>query len=201
MNIKGLDYNTQREKLQLPEYGREIKKMVDYCLTIKDREERQVCAETIVSTMERMFHQEGNRDDRMQKLWDHLAIMSDFKLDIDYPVDITQAHNITQRPQPLAYDQKNPRVRHYGAILFEIFDKLKSMPAGEERDALTEQTANQMKRCLVEWGHGSNDDEKVADDLARYTDGVIQLDLSTFRFAQVGVASAPNNKEKKKKKK
>lgn len=201
MNIKGLDYNTQRDKLQLPEYGREIKKMVDYCLTLEDRYERQVCAETIVSTMDRMFRQECNREDRMQKLWDHLAIMSDFKLDIDYPVDITQAHNIAQRPQPLAYSQKNPRVRHYGAILFEVFDKLKSMPAGEERDALTEQAANQMKRCLVEWGHGSNDDEKVADDLARYTDGVIQLDLSTFRFAQVHVASAPNNKDKKKKKK
>lgn len=201
MNIKGLDYNTQRDKLQLPEYGREIKKMVDYCLTIEDRYERQVCAETIISTMDRMFHQEGNRDDRMQKLWDHLAIMSDFKLDIDYPVDITQAHNIAQRPQPLTYGQRAPKVRHYGAMLFEVFEKLKSMPAGEERDALTEQTANQMKRCLVEWGHGSNDDEKVADDLARYTDGVIQLDLSSFRFAKVSVANVANNKDKKKKKK
>ena len=198
MNIKGLDYNTKREKLQLPEYGREIQKMVDYCLTIPDRWERQVCAETIIDTMGRMFPQEGNRDDRMQKLWDHLAIMSNFKLDIDYPVDITQAHNIKERPQPLPYSQKEPPVRHYGAILCEVFNRLKTMPAGAERDALVTATANQMKRCLVEWGHGSSDNEKVADDLARYTDGVIQIDLDEFKFERV---NATTNNEKKKRKK
>lgn len=200
MNIQGLDYNTQRSKLQMPEYGREIKKMVDHCMTIADRDERLRCAETIVDTMRRMTPQEGNSDDRMQELWDHLAIMSDFKLDIDYPVDITQAHNITERPQPLKYTQGSPRVRHYGNMMMEVFEKLKTMPAGEEREALVALTANKMKQNLTEWSNGSNDDEKVADDLARYTDGVIQLDLETFRFAPLPQASNSTNDKKKKKK-
>jgi len=199
MNIQGLDYNTQRSKLQMPEYGREIKKMVEHCMTIEDREERLHCAETIVDTMRRMTPQEGSNEDRMQELWDHLAIMSDFKLDIDYPVDITQAHNISERPQPLAYAQKNPRVRHYGNMIMEVFEKLKTMPEGEERDALVALTANKMKLNLTEWSNGSNDDEKVADDLAHYTDGVIQLDLDTFRFAPITSASGGNDKKKKKK--
>ena len=83
MEIKGLDYNTQRDRLQMPEYGREIKNMVNHCLTITDREERLHCAETIVETMCHMTPQEGRSADRMQELWDHVAIMSDFKLDID----------------------------------------------------------------------------------------------------------------------
>lgn len=199
MQIEGLDYNTQRPKLQMPEYGREIKKMVDHCMTIADRDERLRCAETIVETMRRMTPQEGSSDDRMQELWDHLAIMSDFKLDIDYPVDISQAHNITERPQPLAYAQKNPHIRHYGNMMMEVFEKLKTMPAGEERDALVALTANKMKINLTEWSNGSNDDEKVADDLARFTDGVIQLDLSTFHFAPLPSNGGDNNDKKKKK--
>ncbi len=86
-------------------------------------------------------------------------------------------------------------------MLAETFEKLKSMPAGAERDELTRQTANQMKRSLAAWGHGSMDDEKVADDLARFTDGIIQLDLSTFRFDQMQkpVTNEGSGKRKKKK--
>lgn len=200
MDIQGLDYNTQRSKLQMPEYGREIKKMVDYCMTIADRNERLLCAETIVDTMRRMTPQEGNSDERMQELWDHLAIMSDFKLDINYPVDISQAHNITERPEPLAYSQTNPRVRHYGKMLMDVFEKLKTMPEGEERDALVALTANKMKLNLTEWSNGSNDDEKVADDLAHYTDGVIQLNLETFRFAPLPITTGETTEKKKKRK-
>lgn len=201
MDIKGLDYNTQRDRLQMPEYGREIKNMVNHCLTITDREERLHCAETIVDTMCHMTPQEGRSADRMQELWDHLAIMSDFKLDIDYPVDITQAHNISQRPKPIGYSQRQPHVRHYGNIMAGIFEKLKTMPAGKERDALAALTANKMKLCLTEWSNGSNDNEKVADDLARLTDGVIQLDLDTFHFAPLPANNEGRENNKKKKKK
>lgn len=200
MNIKGLDYNTDRSHLLMSEYGREIQKMVEHALTIADRKERQICAETIVATMMRMIPQEGSADDRKQKLWHHLAIMSDFKLDIDYPVDITSAQHINEPPQPLKYSDQTARVRHYGAMLCSIFEKLKTMPEGEERNQLVELTANQMKRCLAQWGHGSCDDEKVADDLARFTDGVIQLDLSSFTFAKVDSNQRPQQDKKKKKK-
>ena len=202
MNIEGLDYNTQRERIKLNEYGREIQQMVDYCVTIPDREERQVCAEAIIDTMRKMNPSEQNINDRMQTLWDHLALMSDFKLDIDYPVEITTAEQMASKPEPVAYPNTRIPVRHYGRALFELFETLKTMEPGEERDTLVRMTANQMKRCLLLWGHGNGDDEKVADDLARFTDGVIQLDLDSFRFDKIDVLSiAQQAKQKKQKKK
>ena len=202
MNIEGLDYNTQRERIKLNEYGREIQQMVDYCVSIPDREERQVCAEAIIDTMRKMNPSDQNVNDRMQTLWDHLALMSDFKLDIDYPVEITTAEQMASKPEPVAYPNTRIPVRHYGRALFELFETLKTMEPGEERDTLVRMTANQMKRCLLLWGHGNGDDEKVADDLARFTDGVIQLDLESFRFDKIDVLSiAQQAKQKKQKKK
>ena len=201
MNIEGLDYNTQRERIKLNEYGREIQQMVDYCVSIPDREERQVCAEAIIDTMRKMNPSDQNINDRMQTLWDHLALMSDFKLDIDYPVEITTAEQMASKPEPVAYPNTRIPVRHYGRALFELFDTLKTMEPGEERDTLVRMTANQMKRCLLLWGHGNGDDEKVADDLARFTDGVIQLDLDSFRFDKIDVLSLAQEANRKKKKK
>jgi hypothetical protein len=198
MKIEGLDYNTQREHLVLPEYGREIQRMVDHCLTLPTKSERQRCAETIVSIMDRMFPQNRQNADYKHKLWDHLALMSDFKLDIDWPYDIQQAHTITTKPEPLAYPMKDIAVRHYGYMIFELFEKLKQMEPGKERDELARVTANQMKRNLVQWSHGSSDDEKVVSDLARFTDGKIQLDLDTFKFEKVSMKDMePRSKKKK----
>ena len=196
MNIEGLDYNTQREKLILPEYGREVQKMVDYAVTLENKEERQRCAETIIGIMERMFPQSSENVDYEQNLWDHLAIMSNFRLDIDYPVDINEAKSILKKPQPMGYPkQKNP-IKHYGSMMFELFDKLKGMEPGPERDELARLTANQMKRNLMQWSHGSSDDEKIASDLARFTDGKIQLDLDTFKF-NIGNMREPGDKRRK----
>ncbi len=201
MNIEGLDYNTQRERIKLNEYGREIQQMVDYCVSIPDREERQICAEAIIDTMRKMNPSDQNVNDRMQTLWDHLALMSDFKLDIDYPVEITTAEQMASKPEPVAYPNTRIPVRHYGRALFELFETLKTMEPGEERDTLVRMTANQMKRCLLLWGHGNGDDEKVADDLARFTDGVIQLDLDSFRFDKIDVQSIAQQAKLKKQKK
>lgn len=182
MKIKGLDYNTQREHLVLPEYGREVQQMVDYCVSLKSRAERQRCANTIIAVMERMMPHTYENKDYRQKLWDHLALMSGFQLDIDYPCDITEAQKMLQKPAPMRNPMKRIPVRHYGNMMFEVFELLKNMPNGAERTELTRLAANQMKRDLVLWGHGSSDDEKVASDLADYTDGKIQLDLETFKF-------------------
>ncbi|MBR5351202.1 MAG: DUF4290 domain-containing protein [Prevotella sp.] len=200
MNIEGLDYNTQREKIILPEYGREIQKMVDYAVGLPTKEERQVCAETIISIMDRMTSHSRESEDHDRKLWDHLAIMSNFELDIDYPYDVSEAKKIMTSPEPLGYPMTQIPVRHYGKMVFELFEKLKEMPAGEERDELVRVTANQMKRNLLLWSHGSSDDEKIASDLARYTDGVIQLDLDTFQFDKViekEVSALKSNKKRK----
>ena len=197
MNIEGLDYNTKREKLILPEYGREVQNMVDYAVSLPSKEERQRCAEAIVAIMDRMFPQNRDSADHVQKLWDHLAIMSDFKLDIDYPYDESQAKTITKKPDPMPYPMAKIPVRHYGKMMFEVFDKLKSMEPGEERDELIRLTANQMKRDLYQWGHGSSDDEKVASDLARYTDGKVQLDLDHFEFDKVETREMDKKRRKK----
>lgn len=198
MNIEGLDYNTQRVKLVLPEYGREVQKMVNYAVSLEDRSERQRCAEAIVAIMDRMFPENKNVEDHDRKLWDHLAIISGFQLDIDYPVDVTQAAKIAKKPEPLEYPMRKIPVRHYGAMVFELFDKLKTMKPGEERDTLVKLTANQMRRNLMAWSHGSSDEEKVASDLARYTDGKIQLDLEHFTFDKVVEHDSVKNIKKRK---
>ena len=104
MNIQGLDYNTQREKLVLPEYGREIQKMVNYCMALPDRDARLRCAYAIIDTMEQMNPQLTQTDNYKQKLWNQLALISDFKLDIDWPVDISKAKVISEKPQPLKHE-------------------------------------------------------------------------------------------------
>ena len=201
MNIEGLDYNTQREKLVMPEYGREIQNMVNHAVTLEDKEERQRCAEAIIAIMKRMFPEGNGVEDHERKLWDHLAIMSNFQLDVDYPFDVSQAVQMAKKPEPMEYPMKKIPIRHYGSMIFELFDKLKTMEPGNERDELVKLTANQMHRNLLQWSHGSSDLEKVASDLARFTDGRIQLNLDTFEFEKVKDASARNAAANNKKKK
>lgn len=200
MNIKGLDYNTQREPLLMPEYGREIQKMIDYAVTIEDKEKRQLCAETIIDMMSSRLTQQLENEDIRQTLWDHLYIMSHKQLDIDWPYDVSNAEKINHKPQPLQRANSNGlHIRHYGRLVEQLFEKLKTMPEGEERDALVNLTANQMKRDLAQWGHGSMDDERVASDLAAFTDGIIQLDLNNFVFDKLPAMDNGEGKKRKKK--
>ena len=185
MDIKGLDYNTQREKLIMSEYGREIQKMVEYACELPTKEERLKCAKTIIRLMENKNPQLRDNADYEQTLWDHLYLMSHRELDIDWPFDVSEADKILSKPEPMKLPNGNIKLRHYGHLVEELFEQLKTMPEGEERDALVKKTANQMKRDLATWGHGSMDDERVANDLARFTDGIIQLDLNSFVFEKV----------------
>ena len=198
MNIKGLDYNTHREQLLMPEYGREIQKMVDYAVCLTDKSERQNCAQEIIRMMETKVPELHDNADFEQTLWDHLYLMSHKQLDIDWPFDVTAAEKLQEKPKAIPLPQEGMRLRHYGKLLEQLFEKLKTMPEGEERDALAYYTANQMKRNLMTWGHGSMSDEKVADDLARFTDGVIQLDLSTIKLDKAAAVEEPKAKKKKK---
>lgn len=198
MNIKGLDYNTQRSKLIMSEYGREIQKMVEYACGLPTKEERLRCAKTIIRQMENRNPQLRNSDDYEQTLWDHLYLMSHRELDIDWPFDVSEADKILSKPQPMKLPSENIRLRHYGHLIEELFEQLKNMPEGEERAALVKKTANQMKRDLVMWGHGSSDNERIASDLARFTDGKIQLDLNNFVFEKVNMNDfRPTGKKKK----
>ncbi len=182
---EGLDYNTQRSPLLLPEYGREIQKMVDHALTITDRAERQRCAETIIATMRRMVPPVRGVADYEHKLWDHLAVMSRFQLDIDWPYDVSEAKQMQTHPEPIPYPMQHIPIRHYGHLVFELIEKINGMAEGPERNELIRYTANQMKRDLAQWGHGSPDDGKVAADLSMLTDGKVNIDLSTFKFERL----------------
>ena len=196
MNIDGLDYNTQREKLILSEYGRAIQDMVNYALTLEDKAERQHCAETIVQIMGRMTPNNTDAESKKQKLWDHLAIISNFKLDIDYPVDLYTAHHLTGKPEPIAYSHNRIPVRHYGKMIYDTLQKIKDMEQGTQRDELIRQTANHMRNSLSQWGHGSIDEERVISDIENFTNGKVQLDANTFQFSN----SNPVTYDKKRKK-
>lgn len=198
MDIKGLDYNTHREKLLMPEYGREIQKMVDYAIGLPTKQERQSSAYEIIRMMETKVPDLRSNADFEQMLWDHLFMMSHKQLDIDWPFDVSEAEKIHNKPNTIPLPKDSIHLRHYGKLIEELFEKLKEMPAGEERDALVSYTAHQMKRNLLTWGHGSMSDEKVADDLARYTDGIIQLDLTKVKLDKETAIEEPKPKKKKK---
>lgn len=198
MDIKGLDYNTQRTKLILSEYGREIQKMVEYACELPTKEERLKCAMTIIRQMENKNPQLMENADYEQTLWNHLYLMSHRELDIDWPYDVSEADKILSKPDPMPLPDGHIKLRHYGHLVEQLLELLKTMPEGEEYDALVSKTANQMKRDLVLWGHGSAEDERVADDLARYTNGKIQLDLSTFKFDKVSPSDIKQSGKKKK---
>lgn len=209
MDIQGLDYNTQRTKLIMSEYGREIQDMVEHAITLPTKESRLACAKQIINTMRLITQTSRSNNDKINTLWNHLAVISGGRLDIDYPVDITLPDRQGTKPDAVPYPGGMIPVKHYGKELFLIFEKLKTMEDNDERMELVKMTANQMKRCLILWGRGNCDDEKVADDLSRFTDGVIQLDLSTFRFDNLEMRSVTqaaqlqnqNQNQKKKKKK
>lgn len=204
MNIKGLDYNTQRDALQMPEYGREIQKMVEYAVSLTDKEERQACAETIINFMGSKVPQLLDNEDYQQTLWDHLYLISGKQLDIDWPFDVTNAEKLLNKPEAMPLPNRGSllQLRHYGRLVESLLNKLKEMPEGEERDELTRVTANQMKRDLAIWGHGSLDDERIINDLARFTDGKIQVDPATFKIdVSITSCNAEGNTKKNKKRK
>ena len=187
----------------MPEYGRGVQQMVEHCKTLADREERMRCARTIIATMATMAEQTADKEDFQKKLWNHLAAMAQYELDIDYPVEIERMDDIDARPEQLPYPQKRIRKRNYGAIVERFTDHLATMPASAEQEELTLLVANHMKRDLSNWSVDSMSDEKVAEDLAQYTDGKIQLDPERNPLISDGelLSSRISTSIKKKKKK
>ena len=145
-----LTYNSQLKKLALPEYGRNIQQMVDYCCTIEDREERNKCAYSIINTMSNLFPQLNQEADFRHKLWDHLAIMSDFKLDVDYPYEVVKPENLETKPQPVGYKLESIKMRHYGKIVDQMIQRACEYPEGDEKEALVMLIANHMKKLIYQ---------------------------------------------------
>lgn len=197
------NYNTQRDKLPMPEYGRSIQKMVDYALTIKDKAERQKCADSIIAIMGNMYPALRDVPDFRNKLWDHLAFMSDYKLEIDYPCEITILKKGRQEPDRIEYSNGDIRFVHYGRIVPELIEKVSQMEEGPARNQLVRLVAVQMKKNLMTWNKEMVDDERIANDMYNLSRGRIQLregDLNvTFAQAPPQQNQQKNGKKKNKK--
>jgi len=196
-----MQYNTQRDKLVMPEYGRSVQAMVMHAISLENRDERQRCANTIVDIMVNMQPSLRELPNYREHLWNHIAFISGYTLDVDYPYPITRLDTDATRPAPLHYPMKRIRNRYYGNLVEQQLQHLAEMPEGEERDMFLALVANQMKQTLFDWNRDAMNDEKVAQDIERYTDGRVRLDLSTFKFDSVMQGKQQTNGSNKKKKK
>lgn len=190
----------------MPEYGRGIQNMVNHALTLKTKPERQHCANTIVRIMGNMFPHLRDIPDFKHKLWDHLAAMSNYQLDIDYPYEITVTDKAGGKPRPMPYPMKRIRSRHYGYLLESLAKHAKNMEPGQERDELTQLVAHQMKRNLYSWNKDAMDNDKVIADLESYVDREVNLDMKALQQvdlqgrAQQVSNNPPRNQKRGKKK-
>ncbi len=170
------DYNTTSKKLILPEYGRNIQKMVDHILTIEDREERNKAARTIIAVMGNLNPHLRDINDFKHKLWDHLAIISDFKLDIDYPYELPKKEELASKPRKLEYNQKSIRFKHYGHSIALMIDKAVEMEDGEEKSDLVKMIANHMKKSYLTWNREAVSNVEILNDLKTLSKNRLELD-------------------------
>ncbi|MCM1319485.1 MAG: DUF4290 domain-containing protein [Muribaculaceae bacterium] len=198
-----MDYNTHRETLILPEYGRNVQNMVDFCLTIPDREERTLCAKAIIGVMRKLTPQQANTPEKEQKLWDHLNIMSHFKLDVDFPVTVLSQEEMSPEPKPIPYSTNRIRWRHYGKNIEAMIQVVADMEDGEDKDVLISLIAHHMKKLQFTHNKEGVDDAKILRDLATYSDGKIDLDPETYllhEFKEVKVPTANHRQNRKRRK-
>ena len=195
-----MEYSTQKGKLVMPEYGRNIQQMIDYALTIEDRAERTRCVQTIVYFMGNFFPYLRDVNDFKHKLWDHVAVMSDFKLDIDYPYEIAGPESLRSHPERMEYPSGRIRYMHYGRMLEEMIVKAADYPEGEEREVLIRLLANQMKKCLITWNKEVAEDRKIYDDLRELSGGKIDLPDDYLRLIDSKEPVYNNRKNKKQQK-
>ena len=192
-----MEYNTARGHLIIPEYGRNVQKMVDYALTIEDREKRTNTAKTIIISMGQMNPSIKDTIDFNKVLWDHLYIISNFKLDVDGPYPPPTEEKLMQKPGKLEYSDKNIKLRHYGKHIINIIAKAIEYDEGEEKQALVLAIANQMKKSYLKWNRDSVNDQTIAKHLLGLSDGKLILPEDTKLIAISEVIQRTKYKKKK----
>ncbi len=170
------DYNASRKQLVLPEYGRNIQKMVDYIKTVEDRTERNRLAGAIISIMGNLNPHLRDINDFKHKLWDHLAIIADFELDIDYPYEIPKAEMFQIPPRPVEYGTHDIKYRHYGKSLELMIDAVCDMQDETEKERLVNVVANHMKKSYLTWNRDTVNDEVILNDLKKLSKGRINTE-------------------------
>ncbi len=169
------DYNTQRKRMSLPEYGRNVQKMVDHIKTIEDRAERNRAARTIIQIMGNLNPHLRDEGDFKHKLWDHLALIADFDLDIDSPYPLPEPTKFIEKPKQIPYRQGDIRYLHYGRIIELMIDAACEMKEGEEREYLTTLIVNQMKKSYITWNRSQVADEVIISDMKMLSGGKLKM--------------------------
>ncbi len=169
------DYNTQRPRLIIPEYGRNVQRMVEYCMGIEDRETRTRHAHAIVQVIGRLNPQLRGSENVDRMLWDHLYIMSEFKLDVDGPFPKPTAEELDTKPEKVNYPKQDIRFGHYGKLVERTIQACVALADGPEKEAATVQVANLMKRQFLAWNRDSVGDGVIIKDLAELSGGKLRL--------------------------
>ncbi|MFZ5429436.1 MAG: DUF4290 domain-containing protein [Bacteroidota bacterium] len=196
MQPESKDYNTSRKKLALPEYGRNVQNMVDLILKIEDRDTRNKAAKAIVDVMGNLYPYLRDVPDFKHKLWDHLAIMAEFKLDIDYPYEPPSPEILTEKPKRVPYQQSLQKYRYYGKTMELMIKKAMEYDEGPEKDVLIYQIANHMKKCYLTWNKDSVDDSLIFEDLSNMSKGLLKP--SSMELADVKVTQPKQQYQKQK---
>ena len=186
-----MEYNTQQDKLIIPEYGRNIQGMIEYCITIADRDDRNLCAKAIIQVMGQLNPHLRDASDVTHKLWDHLFIISQFKLDVDSPYPIPSPESFKEKPKTLGYPKEKIRYKHYGKTIEEIIKKAKEFPLGEEKSELTRQIANHLKKSYYNWNKDSITDDVILKNLNELSAGELKLDENVTLSSHQELRGAP----------
>ncbi len=184
-----MEYNTTLEKLKLPDYGRNIQNMVEFALTIDDRNERQRCAETIIRIMSTKVPQQKDPEDQLRMLWDHLALISNYRLDVDSPYPINIRTDEEQQKPHLDYPNAHPKFRHYGQTLEGTAKALVDIPESDTKQAAIELVLAQMAKSLYQWNRNVLTPEKLINDMQTLTDGKISPVVSEQRMNAIIAAA------------
>ncbi|MDT8400139.1 MAG: DUF4290 domain-containing protein [Bacteroidales bacterium] len=169
------DYNTQRKRMAIPEYGRNVQKMVDHIKTIKDRDERSRAARSVIQIMGNLNPNLRDVGDVKHKLWDHLTIIADFELDIDAPYPPPAKEILLEKPRSIAYKKGDVKYMHYGRIIEMMIEEACKMEDGEKKDYLTVLIANQMKKASATWNRSQVNDDVILKDLRDLSDNRLKI--------------------------
>lgn len=170
------DYNTTRNKLILAEYGRNVQNMVKYIVALPTKEERNRYAQVVIDLMGFLNPHLRDVADFKHKLWDHLHIISDFKIDVDSPYPKPSEDAIRFKPAPLAYPQQRIKYKHYGKTVELMISRAKSIEEPERKQQMVQSIANFMKMAYVTWNKDSVADETIIKDLREMSNGALQLE-------------------------
>jgi len=193
------DYNSSREKLFLPEYGRNIQKMVNHIKTIEDREERNKAAHTVIAVMGNLNPHLRDVNDFKHKLWDHLALIADFDLDIDSPYDWPERESLQSQPERVPYHQHRIAKKHYGRSIVLMIEKAVALEPGEEKADLIRMIAYHMKKSYLTWNREAVSDEEIFADMKTLSGGVLIVDpeLKLPETREILAKNRPNISKKK----